>query len=72
MMKYREKVEWAVGVIHRQYIQWKRRQFLLTLPLRLPSDSMSPLCFEWPVAPHYLTETSQLLRNIYHRWRVNQ
>lgn len=69
-MRYRQRVGWAVGVIYRQYIQWKRRQFLLTLPLRLPNDSMSPLCLDWPNSSHFLIETSQLLRNIYHRWRV--
>lgn len=58
-----------MNVIQRQYFQWKRRQFLLTLTLRLPADSLSPLCMEWPVAPRFIQETSQLLRNIHHRWR---
>lgn len=92
IIKYRKQVDWAVGVIKRQYVQWKvcaawslyllhlllkllllllqRRQFLLTLPLRLPINSSSPLCIEWAIAPRFLAETSQLLRNIYHRWRV--
>lgn len=30
---------------------------------------MSPICHDWPTAPTFLTETSQLLRNIFHRWR---
>lgn len=69
LIKYRKQVDWAMNVIQRQYYQWKRRQFLLTLTLRLPSDSSSPLCMEWPVAPRFIAETSQLLRNIHHRWR---
>lgn len=45
------------------------REFLFTLLLRLPHDNMSPICREWPTAPSFLAETSQLLRNIFHRWR---
>lgn len=73
----RQYVQWKVcGIVSSStstfYIIYhlQRRQFLLTLPLRLPINSSSPLCIEWAVAPRFLTETSQLLRNIYHRWRV--
>lgn len=68
-MKYRKQVEWAMQVIYKYFIKWKTRQFLLTLPMCLPPNSMSPLSLEWPIAPKFLTETSRLLRNIYHRWR---
>lgn len=69
-MKYRKQVEWAVAVIQRQYIQWKKRQFLLTLPLRITGNVMSPTSVEWPTVPSFLAETSLLLRNIHHRWKV--
>lgn len=61
----------AVAIIQRQYLRWKQRQFLLTLTLRLPANSMSPISTEWIVAPRFLTETSRLLRQIFHRWRVS-
>uniref|UniRef100_A0A182UR23 Myosin motor domain-containing protein n=1 Tax=Anopheles merus TaxID=30066 RepID=A0A182UR23_ANOME len=48
---------------------WRTREFLLTLLLRLPHDNMSPICHDWPSAPTFLAETSQLLRTIFHRWR---
>lgn len=51
------------------YLQ--RRKFLLTLHLRLPANCLSPTCSEWTVAPRFLTETSLLLSNIYHKWRVS-
>ncbi|GAB0093119.1 unconventional myosin-Ib [Sergentomyia squamirostris] len=72
VLKYRRRVQWAVEVIQKHYIVWKRRHFLLLLPHRLPLDSMSPLCSEWPRVPHFLAETSQLLRKIYHRWRCHK
>lgn len=62
-------MEWAIKVIYKHYIKWKIRQFFLTLPHRLPPNTMSPLSTEWPTAPKFLTETSRILRNIYHRWR---
>lgn len=37
----------------------------------MPANSMSPLCNEWPSAPAFLQETSMLLRQIYHKWRVS-
>lgn len=70
MEKYRNKIEWAVGIIQRHYVLWKRRQYLMTLPLRFNTNSMSPVNIEWPSAPRFLMETSQLLKNIFHRWRV--
>lgn len=51
---------------------WKRRHFLLTLPLRLQPSSLSPICNEWISAPRFLHEASQLLKNIFHRWRVSR
>ncbi|XP_037911056.1 unconventional myosin-Ib isoform X2 [Hermetia illucens] len=68
-IKHRKQVEWAIKVIYKHYIKWKIRQFFLTLPHRLPPNTMSPLSTEWPTAPKFLTETSRILRNIYHRWR---
>lgn len=58
-----------MAVIQRQYIQWKKRQFLVTLPLRMVSHVMSPTCVDWPTVPSFLAETSLLLRNIHHRWK---
>ena len=71
-MKYRKQVEWAIKIIQRNYILWKRRQFLITLPMRLQPNSLSPICYEWPQASKCLSETSSLLKTIFHRWRVKQ
>lgn len=49
---------------------FKKRQFLQTLMMKLPPGSMSPISNEWITAPVYLTETSCLLRSIFHKWRV--
>lgn len=68
--KYKKQVEWAIMIIQRCYVLWKRRQYLLTLPIRLHASSMSPICTDWPSAPRFLLEASQLLKNIFHRWRV--
>ncbi|XP_055848851.1 unconventional myosin-Ia isoform X2 [Episyrphus balteatus] len=68
-IKYRKQVEWAVEVIFQFYRRWKIRNFLLTLPLRLPPNTLSPLSTEWPSAPKFLVETSRILRAIYHRWK---
>lgn len=38
--------------------------------MKLPPGSMSPISNEWITAPVYLTETSCLLRSIFHKWRV--
>lgn len=70
-IKYRKQIEWAVGVIQKNYILWKRRHFLITLPMRLQANSLSPISTEWPSAPKFLAETSQLLKTIFHRWRVS-
>ncbi|KAH8417672.1 hypothetical protein KR222_004009 [Zaprionus bogoriensis] len=67
--KYKRQVKWAVDVIARNYHQWKIRQYLLTIPLRLPPNTLSPLSSEWPAAPGFLVDTSRLLRAIYHRWK---
>uniref|UniRef100_A0A1A9X1C4 Myosin motor domain-containing protein n=1 Tax=Glossina brevipalpis TaxID=37001 RepID=A0A1A9X1C4_9MUSC len=68
-MKYKRQVQWAVDVISRNYHLWKVRQYLLTIPLRLPPNTLSPLSMDWPAAPKFLCETSRLLRAIYHRWK---
>ncbi|XP_017849000.1 unconventional myosin-Ia isoform X1 [Drosophila busckii] len=68
-LKYKRQVKWAVEVIARYYHQWKIRQYLLTIPLRLPPNTLSPLSGEWPAAPGFLADASRLLRSIYHRWK---
>ncbi|XP_055632539.1 unconventional myosin-Ib isoform X2 [Toxorhynchites rutilus septentrionalis] len=67
--EFKKQAHWAVQVIGRFFVLIKTREFLFTLLLRLPHDNMSPICHEWPTAPSFLAETSQLLRNIFHRWR---
>lgn len=69
--KFQGVAKLAVDIIQRQYLRWKQRQFLVTLTLRLPANSMSPISTEWVAAPRFLTETSRLLRQIFHRWRVS-
>ncbi|XP_075148090.1 myosin 95E [Haematobia irritans] len=68
-VKYKQRGNWAVDVIERTYIQYKTRQYLLTIPHKLPPNTLSPLTMDWPVAPSFLAETSRLLRAIYHRWK---
>lgn len=50
-------------------MQYKIRQYLLTIPHKLPANTLSPLSMDWPLAPTFLAETSRLLRAIYHRWK---
>ncbi|XP_031619986.1 unconventional myosin-Ia isoform X2 [Contarinia nasturtii] len=69
MLRYRKMSKWAVNIIENYYIRRKKRQFLMTLMLRLPSTSYSPISNEWITAPPYLAETSCLLRSIFHKWR---
>ncbi|XP_058462725.1 unconventional myosin-Ia [Malaya genurostris] len=69
LTEFKKQAHWAVQVIGRFFVLIKTREFLLTLLLRLPHDNMSPICHIWPTAPSFLAETSQLLRNIFHRWR---
>ncbi|XP_029406672.2 unconventional myosin-Ia isoform X2 [Bactrocera dorsalis] len=69
VMKYKRQVHWAVDIISKYYRHWKIRHFLLTIPMRLPPNTLSPLSTEWPTAPKFLAETSRLLRAIYHRWK---
>ncbi|KAI8119708.1 Unconventional myosin-Ib [Lucilia cuprina] len=68
-MRYKRQIKWAVDVISRYYLRWKIRQYFLTIPLRLPPNTLSPLSMDWPTAPKFLNETSRLLRAIYHRWK---
>ncbi|XP_030747768.1 unconventional myosin-Ib [Sitophilus oryzae] len=72
LLRHKKQVEWAAKVIQRHYIQWKRRQYLLSLPKRLPADSESPLCRDWPTCTPSMHETDALLRRIYHRWRCHK
>lgn len=59
-------------VYYSNALSWlQQRQFLLTLTLRLPANSLSPISNEWITAPCHLTETSRLLQNIFHKWRVS-
>lgn len=46
----------------------QRRQFLHGLAHNLPSES--PLSKDWPSGPRYVRESSNVLRKIYHKWRV--
>ncbi|XP_053945830.1 unconventional myosin-Ib isoform X2 [Anastrepha ludens] len=69
VMKYKRQVNWAVDIISRYYRHWKVRQYLLTIPMRLPPNTLSPLSTDWPTSPKFLAETSRLLRVIYHRWK---
>lgn len=48
---------------------FKRRQFLLGLAHNLPSES--PLSKDWPSAPRYAKEASNMLKKVYHKWRVS-
>lgn len=50
----------------------QRRQFLRTLLIRLPANSLSPLCTEWVTAPSFLADSSALLRHLFHRWRCHR
>ncbi|XP_065371368.1 unconventional myosin-Ib [Calliphora vicina] len=68
-LRYKRQIKWAVDVISRYYLRFKIRQYFLTIPLRLPPNTLSPLSMDWPTAPTFLTETSRLLRAIYHRWK---
>ncbi|XP_063230710.1 unconventional myosin-Ia isoform X2 [Bacillus rossius redtenbacheri] len=72
ILKHRKLVEWAVGVIQRYYIRWKRKQFLLRLYRQLPPDHESPVSRDWPPCPRRVSETSQLLRRVHHRWRCHK
>lgn len=70
---YRNRLEWAVNVISHHYRLWKIRQYLYTIWLRLPANTLSPLSTEWPtVTSGFLVNTSRLLHDIYHRWRCQR
>ncbi|KAL1516445.1 hypothetical protein ABEB36_000361 [Hypothenemus hampei] len=72
ILKYRKQVEWAARVIQRHYIQWKRRQYVLTLLEQLPPNSNSPLSDEWPSCIPRFDEFSSLLKKIHHKWRCHK
>ena len=44
--------------------------FLLQLAHHLPP--LSPISREWPSTPDYLSDTSLLIRRLFHRWRVGR
>ncbi|KAG8231561.1 hypothetical protein J437_LFUL011739 [Ladona fulva] len=71
ILKHRKQVEWAVNVIQKHYLSWKRRQFLLTLSQQLPSES--PISRDWPHShQRRLADASILLRRIHHKWRCHK
>ncbi|XP_071449354.1 unconventional myosin-Ia-like [Hetaerina americana] len=71
ILKHRKQVEWAVNVIQKHYLSWKRRQFLLTLSCQLPSDS--PISRDWPHShQRRLADASLLLRRVHHKWRCHK
>ncbi|XP_039290294.1 unconventional myosin-Ia isoform X3 [Nilaparvata lugens] len=72
VLKRRKQVEWAVRVIQRHFIRWKRRQFLLRLAQELPTDCDSPISRDWPPCHRRLAETSLLLRRLHHKWRCHK
>nr|XP_018907050.1 PREDICTED: unconventional myosin-Ia isoform X2 [Bemisia tabaci] len=72
IMKKRKQMEWAVNVIQRHYIRWKRLQFLLQLSSELPADSDSPISHDWPPCHRRLADTSLLLRRLHHKWRCHK
>ncbi|XP_075231362.1 myosin 95E [Lycorma delicatula] len=72
VLKRRKQIEWAVRVIQRHFVRWKRRQFLLKLAQELPTDCDSPICRDWPPCHRRLAETSLLLRRLHHKWRCHK
>ncbi|KDR19422.1 hypothetical protein L798_06196, partial [Zootermopsis nevadensis] len=72
ILRHRKQVEWAVNIIQRHYIHWKRWQFLLRLARQLPQESESPISREWPPCHKRLAETSLILRRIHHKWRCHR
>ncbi|XP_024083277.1 unconventional myosin-Ia isoform X2 [Cimex lectularius] len=72
ILKRRKLVDWAVRVIQRQFIKWKRKHFLLYLAQELNSINESPINRDWPPCQSRLAETSLLLRRLHHRWRCHK
>ncbi|KAL1132716.1 hypothetical protein AAG570_010668 [Ranatra chinensis] len=72
ILKRRKLVDWAVRVIQRHFIKWKRRRFLLRLACELSPISDSPISREWPSCSSRLAETSLLLRRLHHKWRCHK
>uniref|UniRef100_A0A1B6DCA7 Myosin motor domain-containing protein n=4 Tax=Clastoptera arizonana TaxID=38151 RepID=A0A1B6DCA7_9HEMI len=72
ILKRRKQIEWAVNVIQRHFICWKRIQFLLKLSKELTTESESPVCRDWPPCHCRLTEASMLLCRLHHKWRCHQ
>ncbi|BES95755.1 Myosin tail [Nesidiocoris tenuis] len=72
ILKRRKLVDWAVRVIQRQYIKWKRKQFLLLFAIELTAAYESPTYRDWPPCSTRFSETSLLLKRIYHKWRCHK
>ncbi|XP_066902706.1 unconventional myosin-Ib isoform X2 [Halyomorpha halys] len=72
ILKRRKLVDWAVRVIQRHFIRWKRKMFLLQLAEELSICSDSPINRDWPHCPSRLAETSLLLRRMHHKWRCHK
>ncbi|XP_065207437.1 unconventional myosin-Ia [Planococcus citri] len=69
LIKCKRQIDWAVEIIQRHYIQWKRYQFLTRLIVELSPRTMSPLNQDWPSCNIRLAEASLLLRKLHHKWR---
>ncbi|KAK6644338.1 hypothetical protein RUM43_000605 [Polyplax serrata] len=65
--KYEKRVRWAIDIIQKYYLNWKRKLLLIDLYNNLPDQS--PISEEWPICTRGLLETSLLLKEIHHRWR---
>lgn len=72
LIKSKRQIDWAVEIIQRHYIQWKRYQFLNRLINELGPRTLSPLNRDWPSCNIRLTETSLLLRKLHHKWRCQR
>ncbi|KAJ9580439.1 hypothetical protein L9F63_024375, partial [Diploptera punctata] len=64
ILKRRKQVEWAVNIIQRHYIRWKRRQFLFRLARQLPCESESPISREWPPFSVFFRNAFTLLNSL--------
>ncbi|KAF6206264.1 hypothetical protein GE061_017493, partial [Apolygus lucorum] len=72
ILKRRKLVDWAVRVIQRQFIKWKKKQFLILFAQELTLTFESPTCREWPHCSTRFSETSLLLKRLYHKWRCHK
>ncbi|XP_054257245.1 unconventional myosin-Ib-like, partial [Macrosteles quadrilineatus] len=72
ILKRRKQIEWAVGVIQRHFIMWKRRQMLIRLSQQLTLETESPVCRDWPPCHPRLSDTNMLLCRLHHKWRCHK